>query len=123
MAKSIFDIASKSIDDQAVQIAQATPIGKCINYDGSLVSAAGSSFRGITQQESIKSGEFIRTAVMGTCGAQVGEAVSVGTALTPDSQGRLVAASSGQFIFARALQVAQQADDYIEIFITREGKA
>jgi hypothetical protein len=59
---------------------------------------------------------------MGTVPAKAGAAVSVGAALTTDATGRFVTATTGQPIFGRALQAAGAANEFIEIFITREGK-
>ena len=121
MAKSIFDIASKSIDDQTVKIAGAVEIGRCIGYDNAAISVVGDRPRGVTKEAATKSGEFIRTAVMGTCGAQVGAAVLAGDPLTANAEGKLITAALGQYVFARALQAAAAADLYIEVQITREG--
>jgi hypothetical protein len=60
---------------------------------------------------------------MGTVPARVGGSITLGAPLTSDAQGRLVIAAAGQPILGRALQSASAADEYIEIMITREGKA
>ena len=122
MAKSAFHVAYKSIDDQTITATTTIEVGLAVNYAGAQVSTAGEVIRGIAKSNGVF-GQSTNIAAIGTVPAKVGAAVAVGDPLTSDAQGRLVPATTGQPIFARALQVAASADQFIEVFITREGKA
>ena len=120
---SPFYLAAKSIDDQTLLPNSNIAIATCVGYDSNQVSTAGGDVRGIARSDGY-AGVALNVAVMGTVAARVGAAITaVGTQLTSDASGRLVPATSGQTVFARALQTATASDQYIEIFITREGKA
>lgn len=123
MAKSAFHIAAKSIDDQTVIPTAAVEIGCCVGYDGNQIAAAAGDIRGIAKSNG-SAGVALNIAVMGTVPARVGAAIAtVGSKLTSDAQGRLVTAATGEPVFARALQTAAAADQFIEVFITRDGVA
>lgn len=122
MPINAFHVNSKSIDDHSVAFASTVSIGHAVNYVGAQISTAGVAVHGIALQDGT-SGVIGTVAVMGTCPAKVGAAVAVGAALATDTSGRLVTATEGQFIFARALQAAGAANEFIEVLITREGKA
>ncbi len=123
MPKGPFQVASKSIDDQTVITTSAVSVGRCVSFAGFQIITAGAIVRGIAKSDATI-GKSLSIGVMGTTCAQIGVGgAAVGDPLTSEAvTGKLIVATSGQVILARALQVAV-ADDYIEIFITREGKA
>lgn len=121
MPKSAFHVAAKSIDDQTVKgVTTAITTGHAVTYAGGQVAAAAASPRGIAKVDAAIGSDCL-IGVMGTVPAKAGAAVAVGAALTTDSTGRMVTATTGQPIFARALQASLAANDFIEILITREG--
>lgn len=65
--------------------------------------------------ETIKDGKSQSYQYMGRCPITAGGAVSVGARVTTDSQGRAVAAATGNFVKGIALTEAGQADDVFDI--------
>lgn len=123
MPKSAFQVSSKSIDDLTVPVAgSAVSIGHAVGYNSSQIATAAAVVWGVAKNDAA-SGKECLIGVHGTVPAKAGAAIAVGAALTTDSSGRFVTATTGQRIFGRALQAAGAANDFFELFITREGVA
>lgn len=121
-SKTAFHVAYKSIDDHTLIATSAVEIGVCVGYNAAPITSPTTPILGIVKSPGVP-GQTFDVAVMGTTPARVGAAVNLGDPLTSDTQGRLIPAIAGQPIFARAKEPAASADLYIEVFITREGKA
>lgn len=77
----------------------------------------------IPGQDDIAAGDTVTVQVSSMGKWTSGEAVSAGALLTADTTGKCVAASSGEFIAAMALEAATGADVPIKVQITKSGYA
>lgn len=94
--------------------------GKLVTYAGA-AAGAGAVVRGVAQYD-VVSGETLsivtkaqETAVL------TGGAFSVGDAITPDANGKAVVATTGKYVFGRALEESTGDGKYVLIEIRPEG--
>lgn len=92
-----------------------------LGENGVATSAAGDTPIGILAAESelpIAAGEDVNVVVCGSCLLMVGEAVKAGDLLAAGAGGKAVKATSGDFIFAQALENGA-AGEAIRVLIVR----
>lgn len=121
MAISPYYVTSKEIECRTVVRASgAIAQCRCVGYDGAQVTTAAARPWGIAKMNA-ESGKDTAIVTEGSAVAESGGALALGNALTTDTAGRLVEATSGQYVFARALGTASAAGQFLEVHITREG--
>lgn len=84
-------------------------------------SAAGLDALGIQQDMPAAAGRGCRVRFDGTSKGVAGAAFAAGARLTTDATGRLVAAATGNFLVARALQAALAVGDVVEVQVLCKG--
>jgi hypothetical protein len=112
---SPFYLANKDCDVRTVQLTAPVEAGYAVGYNGGL-AIAGQSMQGISRQSG-NVGDYIACTTGNTASAIVGAAVTSGIDLAVGAGGKLVPATTGNYIVARAL-----SDSNVNLFITVEIK-
>lgn len=121
MATSVFHVAHKAIETRTVTLAAAATLGRAVGYDSLPISTAGAQNAwGIATTSGIV-GDRIGVVTEGSVPAEAGAAITVGQRLATDATGRLIPATTGQFVLGRSLGAASSAGKFFEVHITREG--
>ena len=115
-----FYIATKELECVAIAASGDIALAHCVGYDGAQITAAGNPVRGIAKMEGTD-GLPVTIITAGEAVAAAGGAVSKGAALAANASGRLIAATTGNTIFARALDDATTDGQYIPVEISTEG--
>lgn len=115
-------VAFKTLERRTVTAAGPIVAQRCVGYDSLQVTAAAAKPWGIAEYGD-QIGKQVTIATEGSCVVEAGAAVSIGAALATDASGRLIPATTGQFVFGRALGAASAAGKFFEVHITREGAA
>lgn len=122
MPVSPFHVAHKELESRTVTLAGSATTCRCIGYDSLQVSTAGAKPWGIAKYGGVV-GDRIAIVTEGSAVVEAGAAITMGNPLATDAQGRLVPATAGQYIFAKALGAVPSAGQFVEVHITREGAA
>jgi hypothetical protein len=122
MSATAYLVAHKELESRTVTAAGAITQCRAVGYDSLQVSVAAARPWGIAKY-SATTGQQVAIVTEGSCVAEIGAAVTIGQPLATDTSGRLVPATTGQFVFARALGADSAAGKFIEVHITREGAA
>lgn len=123
MATSIYHVAHKALETRTVTLAGPATVGRCIGYDSLQTSTAGAqNVWGVATTSGII-GDRIGVVTEGSVPAEAGAAITIGQQLATDAQGRLIPATTGQFVIGKALGSVSGAGKFFEVHITREGKA
>ena len=120
MSSSPLHISFKTLERRTVTAAGTITAQRCVGYDGLQITVAGARPWGIAEYGDIV-GKQVTIATEGSCVVEAGAAVTIGALLATDAQGRLIPATTGQFVFGRALGAAAQAGRFFEVHITRGG--
>lgn len=120
MATSLFHVAHKAIETRTVTLAGTATMGRAIGYDSLQVTAAAARAWGIATTSGII-GDRIGIVTEGSVPAEIGAAVTIGQPLTTNAAAKLIPATTGQYVLARALGAGSGDGKFIEIHITREG--
>lgn len=115
---TIIGKAAKDIANGAFKAAKLCP-------DGIELAAAGDVAVGILipETESPRAGDDVVVQVKDMGLGIAGAAIEAGALLAADANGKLVAAASGAFIVAQAMEGAEEADQVITVQIIKAGYA
>lgn len=75
----------------------------------------------LSEEESVKTNDIVTVQVKDIGKWKAGAAVAVGDLLTTDAEGLCQKATSGQYIFAKALSTAKAKNDFITVQIVNAG--
>lgn len=120
MAISPYYVTSKELECRTVRTSGTITQCRCVGYDGAHTTTAGARPWGIAKMNA-ESGKDTTLVTEGSAVVESGGAIALGDALTTDTAGRLVEATTGQYVFGRALGTATAAGQFLEVHITREG--
>lgn len=122
-AKNPYSVSAKALERFTKKATTAVTFCRAVGFLGEQISTLGAAAQGIAYENAAIGEDFGIT----THGTEVGESgaaiATVGLPLTVDATGRFIpAATTGHFIFGRAMGTAAGAGEYIEVEITKEGK-
>lgn len=120
MAASAYYVAHKKLETRTVTLVAPATMCRAIGYDSLQVTSPAARFWGIAECGGI-AGDRISIVTEGSYPVEAGAAITIGSPLTTDAQGRLVPATTGQYVAARALGTVGGAGQFVEVHITREG--
>lgn len=87
------------------------------------LAGAGEAVDGVLQNKPTSGQEATVWGVGSTTKAVAGAAVAAGADVTPDANGKLVTAGTGDYILGRALFAASADLERISVFITNQGRS
>ena len=120
MAVSEFHVAHKALETRTVTAAAAITKQRCVGYDSLPTTQPAARPWGIANFDGIV-GDRVCIVTEGSAVVEAGAAITIGQPLATDAQGRLIPATTGQYVFARALGAVSGAGKFFEAHITREG--
>ncbi len=102
---------------------EAGAVAVTLTDDGAAIAAAGEAAVGIVlpSESGVEAGDIITVQVKDICRWTAGGAFSAGELLSSDANGAAVAASSGDYILARALEAASEAGAMAQVQIIHAG--
>lgn len=112
-------ISSAPIRKATIVASGAVTQCRAVSFAGAQITSAGAAIYGIAEATAADTAP-LTIVTEGEAIAQAGGTVALGAALAATAVGKLVTASTGNEIFARALEAAT-SDQYFKVLITREG--
>jgi hypothetical protein len=120
MSTNPFLVAHKFLERRTVTAGGTITAYRCVGYDSLQVTTVGARPWGVAETSGVI-GEQITITTYGSCVVESGAAIAMGAAVTTDTSGRLVPATTGQFVFGHALGAVSAAARFLEVRITNEG--
>jgi large exoprotein involved in heme utilization and adhesion len=116
---SLFDVSFEAGED----LSEAQFLAVALNSHGKVVKAKSNTLPIGVLQDNPKEGQAANVRMLGISKVVAGGAFAIGDVLTADDDGRLIAASTGDYPIGLALEAAAQAGQVVTAFILPEKKA
>jgi hypothetical protein len=115
-------VACREGETATVVAAAAIDVGLAVGYNGAIVTSATVPVYGVCKYPAAAAGDRITVVTSNETVLKVGGTVAVGAALTAGTGGKFISTTTtGNQIFARALETATADGQYIRALIVRAG--